>query len=553
MAAVSRDEWWLRSLSVLAHFAMAFPIYRLGAYAAGRRVGLLAALIGGLLPVTFYYGRDATPYAFLACFSATAVMAAIEERWRLFSATLAVGFFCHYTIAVLGVAIGLALFAASLRGDKARYRRALVAFGWVCPLPLMWSVHFIRTFLASGMSTRLMSLDYLPDPGFIEYVSHFASIVLGVPPEVRVLAPIPLVVSILGVLWLWRRKPVLARIVGLQLFMVVAYVLFVHAMYMSFAAGRVFYAYRWSSVFLPAVAVAMSAGIGALVSRHLWFGRSMAAIVIASFAFQDIRVLVTPQRPGQRQMVETIQAERQPEDAFTALPAVYYAQLMNYALFEREPDDLLAWPRWTDGLYGPFHARNTTIETLSNHLAFRRIWVAAYDEHMFGTRKFDPATSAHQLDWMKRNLVPDGHWDYPYLTLYRFKVPLEAELLWRDDETAILDFSQEMKLFRYFPQHLHTQETGFIRSAAETRIRVPAPPNKSETVAVSIELMLGRNATSEELRVKGIETRFEPTVGGGRWHALVPVAEPFVELTLYRGAQAAKDQRNTVVIFDASP
>ena len=286
MAAVSREEWWLRSISVLAHFAMACPIYRLGAYAGGRRMGLIAALIGGLLPVTFYYGRDATPYALLACFSATAAMAAIEERWRLFAASLTVGFFCHYTIAVLGVALGLALFIASIRGDKGRYRRALIAFGWVCPLPLIWSVHFIRTFLASGMSTRLMSLDYLPDPGFVEYVSHFASIVLGVPPEIRVLAPIPLVISIIGVGWLWQRKRVLSRIVGLQLFMVIAYVLFVHAMYMSFAAGRVFYAYRWSSVFLPVVAVAMSAGLGWLSSKNRWFGGVVTAAVITSLYFK---------------------------------------------------------------------------------------------------------------------------------------------------------------------------------------------------------------------------------------------------------------------------
>jgi hypothetical protein len=552
MSAVSREEWWLRSLSVLAHFVMAFPIYRLGAYAGGRRMGLMAALIGGLLPVTFYYGRDATPYAFLACFSATAAMAAVEERWRLFSATLVVGFFCHYTIAVLGVTLGLAMFAASLRGNKGRYRRALIAFGWVCPLPLLWSVHFIRTFLASGMSTRLMSLDYLPDPGFVEYVSHFASIVLGVPPEIRVLAPIPLVVASIGVTHLWRSKRVLARIVGLQLFMVVAYVLFVHAMYMSFAAGRVFYAYRWSSVFLPAVAVAMSAGLAWIAAKNAWLGRLIAIAAVVSFAFQDVRVLLSPQRPDQRQMVERMQAERQPEDAFTALPAVYYAQLMNYALFEREPEDLLAWPRWTDGLYGPFHARNTTIETLSKHLAFRRIWVAAYDEHMFGTRKFDPVTSAHQLEWMQKNLVPDGRWDYPYLTLYRFKVPVAADDFWTVDGTAVLDFSQEMKLFRYFPQHLHTQETGLIRSAAETHIRVPAPATNVPTVSVVIELMLGRDATADELRVQGRETRFEAVVGGGRWHVSIPVLQPFVEFVMERGPKATEDQRNIIVTFDSS-
>ena len=59
-----REEWWLQNISVLAHSRWR-PIYRLGAHAGGRRMGLIAALIGGLLPVTFYYGRCA-PYALLA-------------------------------------------------------------------------------------------------------------------------------------------------------------------------------------------------------------------------------------------------------------------------------------------------------------------------------------------------------------------------------------------------------------------------------------------------------------------------------------------------------
>ena len=551
MAAISREEWWLRSLSVCAHFAMAWPIYRLGAAAGGRRMGLTAALIAGLLPVTFYYGRDATPYALLALVSSTAAMAAIEERWRLFSATLVFGFFCHYTVAVLGFSIGLALFAASIRGDKGRYRRALIAFAWVCPLPLIWSVHFIRTFLASGMSTRLMSLDYLPDPGFAEYVTYFASIVLGVPPEIRIFAPLPLLIAGVGIVWLWRRHRVLARLAGLQLLMLVVYVLFVHAMYMSFAAGRVFYAYRWSSVFLPAVAVAISAGIHRFGMTSIWLRRSTLGLMLIGFLIQDARVITTPQRPGQWQMADMMQTERQPEDAFTALPAVYYAQLMNYTLAAREPSDLLAWPKWVDGLYGPFHARNTTIETLTRHLAFRRIWVAVYDEQMFGTRKFDPSTSAHQIEWMNANLEPDGRWDYPFLTLYRFKVPLDAESFWDKLGMARLDFSDEMTLFRYFPQYLHTQETGLIRSATDTKVRVPAPPSGRDKVMVSIELMLGRNATADDLAVAGQSLRFEPVVGGGRWDFNTTPTGPFIEFTVQRSEGATKDQRNTVIRFEA--
>ncbi len=544
MAAISRSEWWLRLPSVLFHLAYVVVCFRLVGDVAGRRSGLVAALVAGLLPVGFYYGRDATPYALLALISGLAAWCAVRQWFKRFAVVLVVGFFTHYTIAVLGFALGLSLFWAS-RDDGGRFRRALVAFGWVIPIPIVWSIHFIRTFLASGMSTKLMSVDYLPDPGFFDYVSHFGAVVLGLPPELRFLLPVALGLAGWGAVQAVRFWPLLGRIAAVQLVMVVGYVLFVHAMYMRFASGRVFYAYRWSSVFLPAVAVCYAAGLTALYNRQRIVALAVGALLLGGAAWQDGRIVLMPQRPDQWAAADQLRTELQAEDAFCALPAVYYGQLFNYALFDRRPADLMAWPRWTDDLYGPLHPRNTSIETLSRNLAFKRVWVAAFDERMFGTRKFDPTTSLHQLAWMKEHLVADGQWSFSHLTLYRFKVPPKPELVWKDGALE-LDFSDQLKLFRYFPEQLHTQMTGRIMSIADIAVRLPSPPGDAGTAALEIEMATGaENLGAEDLRVEGIALTHEPQVGGGIWRGTVEVTRPLIELRIIRSKRAAKAHRNT--------
>ena len=551
LASVARAEWWLRLPAALCHLGTVLLVYRLVAPQAGRRAGLLAALVCGLLPVGFYYGRDATPYALLGLLSAAAMHLALRERWRSFAAVLTLGFFTHYTVAVLGLALGVALFWYWRHsGDKGsgRMRRALVGFALVCPLPLLWSVHFIATFLASGMSTRLMSVDYLPDPGFGEYVGHFGAVILGLPPELALALPLVLAFLLWAAVRALRTAPLLGRLVLIQLLMVVLYVLFVHLMYMRFAGGRVFYAYRWTTVFLPAVAVAFALGLDAWLSAHRRLGQLATGLLIAGCVWQAAAVLRTPQRPAQWAAAARIHAERLPGDAFCALPAVYYAQLFHYVLSDRAPADLMAWPTWNDGLYGPLHPRNTSIETLSKNLAFGRVWVVVYDEHMFGTRKFDPTTSEHPLDWLRTHLDPDGEWTYAHLRLYRFRVPPAPELLWKDGR-AKLELRHTIRHFRYFPEHLHTQETGRVMSAREVAIRLPSPHpgSLSARVDLTIEMRLGRPAVATDLHLEAAPTSFTPTTDGGHWKATLEVTRPLIDLRLVRSPGAAEDHRNTIL------
>lgn len=552
-AGVSTAEWWLRLPSVAAHLGFVIVTYRLTAGAAGRRTGLLAAAVAGLLPVAFYYGRDATPYALLGLVSAGATLAAVRERWTLFALTLTAGFFVHYTVGVLGatLAIGLVWGCWSER-DSGRLRRALIAYGAVCALPLFWSVHFIRTFLASGLSTRLMSGDYLPDPGFLSYVGHFGAVVLGVPPGLGWLVPPALLLAGWGAVVLLRTHPLLGRLLCVQLVMVVGYVLFAWVMYMRFARGRVFYAYRWTSVFLPAVAACQAMAIRDLWTRKKALGSAVGAALLLGSLVQDARVLLTPQRPDQWQAASRVQDERLPGDAFCALPAVYYGQLFNYALFDRRPKDLLAWPGWSDGLYGPFHDRNTTIETLSTSLAFGRIWVAVFDERMFGTRKFSPHTSEHTLEWMKEHLVPDGEWSYPHLRLYRFKVPPRPEEIWNDRKLT-LNFSKTIRNFRYFPSWPHTQYVGKSMSAEEVAVRLPTPDEGAFRLTLRLEVIAREPLRAADLTVDGVELTFEATDDGGIWKAELRGRGPLLDLVLRRTPGAAAAHRNTLVHLEYLP
>ncbi len=548
LSTFTQAEWWLRTPAVLAHLGYVLVVYRLVAGPGGRTAGLLAAAFAALLPVGFYYGRDATPYSLLALVSAVAALAAVEDRPRLFAGALVLGFFTHYTVAVLGVTLGLALFHTWVRDrDDARFRRILGAYGLVIALPLVWSVHFIRTFLASGMSTRLMSVDYLPDPGFVEYVSHFGAVVLGLPPELRYGLPVALVAAVWGARVAIQRWPRLGRIAAWQLLMLVVYVLFVHAMYMRFAGGRVFYAYRWSTVFVPAVAVCYAAATLQLWERARVAGVVLAGLILTGAAFQDARIVLEPQRPDQWAAAQQIRDEQRAEDAFCALPAVYYGQLFNYALFDRAPADLMGWPRWEGGLYGPLHPRNTTIETLSNNLAFRRVWVAVYDERMFGTRKFDPATSDHQLQWMRAHLVEDGRWEYPHLTLYRFVVPGAPERLWKDG-VAEIDFSRQITNYRYFPKLLHTQRTGLSMSAADVALRIPVPPERRGPLAFELKVYAGRALSADDLTLTPpAPLTFEPQPEGGTWRGTLEATGDRLEIELHRSAALAADHRNTTV------
>jgi hypothetical protein len=560
LTQISHEEWWLRLPSVLCHLGYVFVVFRLASQHSARGMGLLAALLAGIAPISLYYGQDATPYALMGLLSASITLCALRERWKGFAALLIIGFFTHYTMAILGISIAISLLWYWRAGhDSGRLRRAFLTYGVICVLPLIWSVHFIRTFFASGMSTRLMSSDYLPDPGFLDYVGHFLAVVMGVTPEVHLGALAILVLVCFGIVRLFRTQPLLGRLMAVQVVLLIGYVVFVYAMYMRFADGRVFYAYRWTSVFLPAIAVGGAAAIVALWRTKKWLGTLVTIVLIVCALLQDGRILLNPKRPDQEAAAAHIQAEVQPGDAFCALPAIYYAQLFNYHLFDRKPDDWMAWPEQHGDLYGPFHQRNTTLETLSRNLAFRRIWVAVFHETMFDTRKFAAGPADHQLSWLKSNLSFNPTQDlfrFSHLDLYRFHVPHEPpdpeQRAWKGGRLE-LDFTQRIRLFRYFPTLLHSQSTESILSGETVDVRVPPPPFEATTLGLELEIHAREAVKESDLMVPGIALTFQTTDKGGIWRGQLPGSTDRIDLKLVRSAHLTDVHSNTIVRLTGDP
>ena len=554
LSAISQAEWWLRFPSVLCHLSVVFVVYRLGAHGGNRKRGLLAAALIGIAPIPFYYGQDASPYAWLTLLSASCTLCALREHWKRFAALVILGFFTHYTMAVLAIGIALALLWQWRRDrDDGRMRRAILSYGWICILPLIWSVHFIQTFFASGMSTRLMSADYLPDPGFVSYIGHFLAVVLGLPPEAAIASVAMLLLVIWGATKLKHQTPLLGRLVAIQLALLFGYVLFVYAMYMRFADGRVFFAYRWTSIFLPVVALGSATGLIALWNIRKWIGASAATLVVGAALAQDVRLVTQPQRPAQEEAAQFIRQQSQPGDAFCALPAVYYAQLINFHIEEGQPKDWMAWPHTTGHLYGPFHQRNTTIESLSQNLALNRIWVAVYHEQMFGTRKFDSATSDHQLAWLKANLDFDPTTDkfsFDHLDLYRFHVPHEPQdpelHAWKSGE-LVLDFSKRLQLFRYFPDLRHTQATGSILSLKTVAVRIPPPPSKNSMLTLEITVRARKPIQATDMLIPGVSLTFSAMDDGGVWRGQLPSSTDRIDFSIRRSEHLAAVHSNTIV------
>ena len=325
-------------------------------------------------------------------------------------------------------------------------------------------------------------------------------------------------------------------------------------MYMYFAGGRVFYAYRWTTVFLPALAICTAYGLMSL--GQLWkpLGIAAGVVVIGGALFQDARIAVEHKRPDQHAARTLIEHDSKPGDAFCALPAIYYGQLFNYVLANNYPAELLAWPAYHGNLYGPLHPRNSTLETLATNLAFRRLWVADFHEEMFGTAKFDSELADHQLEWMKENLLfnpKTDMWRFPKLTLYRFDVPNEPKALerraWKDEKLS-LDFSKRIQLFRHFPDLLHSQETGRIMIANAVRVRVPSPPFLTKELQLTIRMNTGKQLTAADLTVNDQKFKFAMEKGWGIWKGLIPVtADDRLDIHLRRSKRATEHHLNTIL------
>jgi len=125
-------------------------------------------------------------------------------------------------------------------------------------------------------------------------------------------------------------------------------------------------------------------------------------------------------------------------------------------------------------------------------------------------------------------------------------------LIWQNGVLE-LDFSQTLRLFRYFPEHLHTQQTGLIMTAPSVSVRVPSPSNAPESLHVQLSVLAGESLSAADLTLDGVTLSFESTIDGGQWSGQVPVTGALIDLRLDRSPRLATIHRNTTLQLTHEP
>ena len=142
----TRADWVARLPSALAALGLVAAVFRIGEIVAGRRAGLVAALLAAVSPLVLHYAQQARPYSLLMLFAAVAVLAALEaERrrsrgWLIVAAVAVAGMLSIHYIALI-VVVPLAVWVAARTGFDRITRAgfcatAAVVFGAWTPLML---------------------------------------------------------------------------------------------------------------------------------------------------------------------------------------------------------------------------------------------------------------------------------------------------------------------------------------------------------------------------------------------------------------------------------
>ncbi len=146
--SLGTGEAEVRALSVAFAVASVPAMYLLGARLSSPRVGVTAALLLGLNPAVFSYGREARSYALtlllvvLASFLfVLAVQTGRRAAWAAYTAVAVLAVYAHLFAALVLVAHGLSLIV--VRGRPAVGRRTLVATGGAIVLLLLPVAYYL--------------------------------------------------------------------------------------------------------------------------------------------------------------------------------------------------------------------------------------------------------------------------------------------------------------------------------------------------------------------------------------------------------------------------
>lgn len=442
-----------------------------------------AAALAILSPVAVYYARDATPYALAALCGALQIWCAQRAAdkkhpalfWTLFGVATVVGFFSHYGHAFVSASIGLALLFAWARRRPRALAWAMFTFAISAIIPVFLAPHLANMFESSGIRFALMSPVYPLSPGAPAFITQFLTVLTGLPANAApgLLLTVPL--WGFGLFCIWKRSPFLMWTCLFQASFVLLFLLFSHTMSTATGGDRVFYAYRWTRPLLFGLIVPL--GAAAIDPRARW---ATAAIAVVC-ALQSGAILFQPVRPAQNDAVAYVNQSAQAGDAFAVLPAAFYGDPLTYHLAGGKPESLITMMRTWDVplggpraagplIRGPLVETDVPFETAVDRLMYRRIWVFAFNEAMFGTPKFDPAANARAIGWLDDHMTRAAHFALPYLDLYRFEC--NAECAWQGKQRIEFTLADTFQAERYL-----ISGPGFGRPRLTDRAVLALPPN----------------------------------------------------------------------------
>ncbi|MEE2830698.1 MAG: glycosyltransferase family 39 protein [Myxococcota bacterium] len=450
MRLFGEADWLLRIPALAASLATCWLLWSLM-----RRwsvtTGLASAAIFSIAGPSIYFGQDATPYAavgLIAVASVILLLKALERGttrlWLGYFVVLTLGFFCHYNLALLGVAEIFALLALAWLGRADRRWAAAVHRSMgpalaIAAFPLLWIWLHFSTFPTVAQDTRLVADTYAPDPGWFSFLWDFYSVNGGLDAGTTHwagAASVPLLLLALHRTLTGNRtgRRLKNREAGILLAVVagtfLVSVAFFYLNVREHLSGRVFYGFRWVGwshpVILGLVVLGATRGAGHWLLRY-----SLATLWVTGLLLASWNQVSTPSRPDYKGVSDFIRENMQDRDAIATLPAWFQrGNLSHYLLssgrIDRAPEDgegvwLINDKRIIIESVHP----SLPFETTARNSHFDRLWVAKVDERMSGRAKFSESIADHALDWADAKLILQRRWSdrFDRIELSLYQVP----------------------------------------------------------------------------------------------------------------------------------
>jgi len=490
MGLLGSGEWLLRLPALAASLATCWLIWRLfrGWSVA---VGLATAALFALAAPAIYFGQDATPYALTGLVAVGSVVlllralrSGLTRAWSAWVAVLVAGFFCHYTVALMGIGqVALVALFALWRRSDARWAAAIhratgPALRWAI-LPVAWSWLHFSTHPTVAEFTRLFADTHLPGRGLLPWMWDFWTVTGGLAVDRTpwaALAVVPL--FLLGLHRALRPAkptdpPVELGVLLLALTLTFAFSMrFFYVGQMEALAGHVLYAFRWVGWFVPLLLGLAVLGLVRGAGPPIW--RALAAAVwLLGMAPATVAQVGQVSRPDYEGVADFVRSELEDRDALATLPGWFLRG--NLAWYLMQNQRIRRLPEEGEGVWN-LDGRRLTVEaihvalpfeTTARNSNFDRLWVAVVDEEMYGRAKFRADVAEQGLAWARANLQPDGHWRFDRIELYRFVRP-EGDLELGPGEPLFLSSARTVMQYRTYPP-----PEGELRLEPASELRLP--------------------------------------------------------------------------------